>query len=163
MPDGKGGTSVNRPQKSWMNISTRTSATPTPVKKPKRSWPRNAASQCHRCPTGLATNESGTRRTSANFKRRPISMLQKQPWQLHMRWLQPCRTTRPTHPPRRTLVDTLRHVINQTGGYSDGLGANSLYSPHNLNANGGWQDATTPSSVTSPTEGPGSVHSDTSN
>lgn len=46
--DGKGGTSVNRPQKSWMNISTRTSATPTPVKKPKRSWPRNAASQCHR-------------------------------------------------------------------------------------------------------------------
>ncbi|CAO2597822.1 Pre-B-cell leukemia transcription factor 3 [Lemmus lemmus] len=60
-------------------------------------------------------------------------------------------------------VDTLRHVINQTGGYSDGLGANSLYSPHNLNANGGWQDATTPSSVTSPTEGPGSVHSDTSN
>lgn len=32
-----------------------------------------------------------------------------------------------------------------------------------LQANGGWQDATTPSSVTSPTEGPGSVHSDTSN
>lgn len=30
-------------------------------------------------------------------------------------------------------VDTLRHVINQTGGYSDGLGGNSLYSPHNLN------------------------------
>lgn len=30
-------------------------------------------------------------------------------------------------------------------------------------ANGGWQDAPTPSSVTSPTEGPGSVHSDTSN
>uniref|UniRef100_A0A8C6X7E4 PBX homeobox 3 n=1 Tax=Naja naja TaxID=35670 RepID=A0A8C6X7E4_NAJNA len=60
-------------------------------------------------------------------------------------------------------VDTLRHVINQTGGYSDGLGGNSLYSPHNLNANGGWQDATTPSSVTSPTEGPGSVQSDTSN
>uniref|UniRef100_A0A8D3E9J8 Pre-B-cell leukemia transcription factor 1 n=1 Tax=Scophthalmus maximus TaxID=52904 RepID=A0A8D3E9J8_SCOMX len=29
--------------------------------------------------------------------------------------------------------------------------------------NGGWQDAPTPSSVTSPTEGPGSVHSDTSN
>ncbi|EGW00517.1 Pre-B-cell leukemia transcription factor 3 [Cricetulus griseus] len=126
----------------------------------------------------------------------------------------------------QSQVDTLRHVINQTGGYSDGLGANSLYSPHNLNmrwicftyisyhfntcfqllpkwapkihfanaslllccrldvlnwgvelicrhaptelclsfqANGGWQDATTPSSVTSPTEGPGSVHSDTSN
>lgn len=30
-------------------------------------------------------------------------------------------------------------------------------------ANGGWPDAPTPSSVTSPTEGPGSVHSDTSN
>lgn len=29
--------------------------------------------------------------------------------------------------------------------------------------NGGWQDATTPSSVRSATEGPGSVHSDTSN
>lgn len=59
-----------------------------------------------RYPTGLATNESGTRRTSANFKRRPISMLQKQPWQPHMQWLQPCRTTRPTHPPRQTLVST---------------------------------------------------------
>ncbi|KAF2985768.1 hypothetical protein EK904_004897, partial [Melospiza melodia maxima] len=55
----------------------------------------------------------------------------------------------------QSQVDTLRHVINQTGGYNDGLGGNSLYSPHNLNANGGWQDATTPSSVTSPTEGPG--------
>ncbi|XP_072367813.1 pre-B-cell leukemia transcription factor 1-like isoform X2 [Scyliorhinus torazame] len=32
-----------------------------------------------------------------------------------------------------------------------------------LQTNGGWQDATTPSSVTSPTEGPGSVQSDTSN
>lgn len=30
-------------------------------------------------------------------------------------------------------------------------------------ANGSWQEAVTPSSVTSPTEGPGSVHSDTSN
>uniref|UniRef100_A0A674JLA3 PBC domain-containing protein n=1 Tax=Terrapene triunguis TaxID=2587831 RepID=A0A674JLA3_9SAUR len=63
----------------------------------------------------------------------------------------------------QSQVDTLRHVINQTGGYSDALGGGALYSPHNLNANGGWQDATTPSSVTSPTEGPGSVHSDTSN
>ncbi|XP_053549716.1 pre-B-cell leukemia transcription factor 1 [Bombina bombina] len=32
-----------------------------------------------------------------------------------------------------------------------------------LQANGGWQEAATPSSVTSPTEEPGSVHSDTSN
>uniref|UniRef100_A0A8B9RK93 Pre-B-cell leukemia transcription factor 1 n=1 Tax=Astyanax mexicanus TaxID=7994 RepID=A0A8B9RK93_ASTMX len=60
-------------------------------------------------------------------------------------------------------VDTLRHVISQTAGYNDPLGGNSMYSPHGLNANGGWQDATTPSSVISPTEGPGSVHSDTSN
>uniref|UniRef100_A0AAY4ETH1 Pre-B-cell leukemia transcription factor 3 n=1 Tax=Denticeps clupeoides TaxID=299321 RepID=A0AAY4ETH1_9TELE len=63
----------------------------------------------------------------------------------------------------QSQVDTLRHVISQTAGYSDGLGGNSIYSPHGLNANGGWQDATTPSSVISPTEGPGSVHSDTSN
>ncbi|XP_043542773.1 pre-B-cell leukemia transcription factor 1-like, partial [Chiloscyllium plagiosum] len=60
-------------------------------------------------------------------------------------------------------VDSLRHVINQTGGYGDGLGAGRIYSPQALNTNGGWQDATTPSSVTSPTEGPGSVQSDTSN
>ncbi|KAM6962898.1 pre-B-cell leukemia transcription factor 1b isoform 2-T2 [Aplochiton taeniatus] len=60
-------------------------------------------------------------------------------------------------------VDTLRHVISQTGGYSEGLAANQMYSPQALSANGGWQEATTPSSVTSPTEGPGSVHSDMSN
>lgn len=60
-------------------------------------------------------------------------------------------------------MDTLRHVISQTAGYNDALGGNTMYSPHGLNANGGWQDATTPSSVISPTEGPGSVHSDTSN
>lgn len=60
-------------------------------------------------------------------------------------------------------VDTLRHVISQTGGYSESLAASQIYSPQGINANGGWQDAPTPSSVTSPTEGPGSVHSDTSN
>lgn len=69
--------------------------------------------------------------------------------------------TRPPLPTQR--VDTLRHVISQTGGYSDGLAASQMYSPQGISANGGWQDATTPSSVTSPTEGPGSVHSDTSN
>nr|XP_055069442.1 pre-B-cell leukemia transcription factor 1b isoform X3 [Misgurnus anguillicaudatus] len=63
----------------------------------------------------------------------------------------------------QSQVDTLRHVISQTGGYSDGLAANQMYSPQGINANGGWQGPTTPSSVTSPTEGPGSVHSDTSN
>uniref|UniRef100_A0A3P9A8G3 Pre-B-cell leukemia transcription factor 1 n=1 Tax=Esox lucius TaxID=8010 RepID=A0A3P9A8G3_ESOLU len=60
-------------------------------------------------------------------------------------------------------VDTLRHVISQTGGYSDSLAASQMYSPQGINTNGGWQDAPTPSSVISPTEGPGSVHSDTSN
>ncbi|XP_073723831.1 pre-B-cell leukemia transcription factor 3b isoform X3 [Misgurnus anguillicaudatus] len=63
----------------------------------------------------------------------------------------------------QSQVDTLRHVISQTAGYNDALGGNSMFSPHGLNGNGGWQDATTPSSVISPTEGPGSVHSDTSN
>ncbi|XP_017289197.1 pre-B-cell leukemia transcription factor 1 isoform X3 [Kryptolebias marmoratus] len=63
----------------------------------------------------------------------------------------------------QSQVDTLRHVISQTGGYSEGLTANQMYSPQGINANGGWPDAPTPSSVTSPTEGPGSVHSDTSN
>ncbi|KAM9831602.1 pre-B-cell leukemia transcription factor 1-like isoform 2-T2 [Neosynchiropus ocellatus] len=63
----------------------------------------------------------------------------------------------------QSQVDTLRHVISQTGGYSEALTANQMYSPQGINANGGWQDAPTPSSVTSPTEGPGSVHSDTSN
>lgn len=55
-----------------------------------------------------------------------------------------------THPQLPTqLVDTLRHVISQTGGYSDGLAASQMYSPQGISANGGWQDATTPSSVTS--------------
>ncbi|XP_078791346.1 pre-B-cell leukemia homeobox 1a isoform X3 [Oryzias latipes] len=66
----------------------------------------------------------------------------------------------------QSQVDTLRHVISQTGGYSDSLAASQMYSPQGINVrptNGGWQDAPTPSSVTSPTEGPGSVHSDTSN
>ncbi|XP_059840887.1 pre-B-cell leukemia transcription factor 1-like isoform X3 [Hypanus sabinus] len=63
----------------------------------------------------------------------------------------------------QSQVDSLRHVINQTGGYSDALGTGRMYSPQPLNTNGSWQDAATPSSVTSPTEGPGSAQSDTSN
>ncbi|KAK5909972.1 hypothetical protein CesoFtcFv8_003853 [Champsocephalus esox] len=63
----------------------------------------------------------------------------------------------------QSQVDTLRHVISQTAGYNDALGRNTMYSPHGLHANGGWQNARTPSSVISPTEGPGSVYSDTSN
>ncbi|KAK7933463.1 hypothetical protein WMY93_004359 [Mugilogobius chulae] len=53
-------------------------------------------------------------------------------------------------------VDTLRHVISQTAGYNDTLGGSQCIT------NGGWQDVTTPSSAISATEGPGSVHSDTS-
>ncbi|XP_060706972.1 pre-B-cell leukemia transcription factor 2-like [Hemiscyllium ocellatum] len=60
-------------------------------------------------------------------------------------------------------VESLRHSLNQTGSYGEGLGVSQIYSPRDVRANGGWQDAATPSSVTSPTEGPGSVHSDTSN
>uniref|UniRef100_A0A8C7JVZ7 Pre-B-cell leukemia homeobox 1a n=1 Tax=Oncorhynchus kisutch TaxID=8019 RepID=A0A8C7JVZ7_ONCKI len=63
----------------------------------------------------------------------------------------------------QSQVDTLRHVISQTGGYSDSIAASQMYSPQGINTNGGWQDAPTPSSVNSLTEGPGSVHSDTSN
>lgn len=81
-----------------------------------------------------------------------------------MRLMHPHMEAKQIHPQLQTLqVDTLRHVISQTGGYSEGLTANQMYSPQGINANGGWQDAPTPSSVTSPTEGPGSVHSDTSN
>ncbi|XP_047655693.1 pre-B-cell leukemia transcription factor 3b isoform X3 [Tachysurus fulvidraco] len=63
----------------------------------------------------------------------------------------------------QSQVNTLHHAINQTAGYNNDLGGNSMYNPHGLNANRGWQDSMTPSSVISPTEGPGSVHSDTSN
>lgn len=38
--------------------------------------------------------------------------------------------TRPPLPTQR--VDTLRHVISQTGGYSDGLAASQMYSPQGI-------------------------------
>uniref|UniRef100_A0A673JXR2 Pre-B-cell leukemia transcription factor 3-like n=1 Tax=Sinocyclocheilus rhinocerous TaxID=307959 RepID=A0A673JXR2_9TELE len=71
----------------------------------------------------------------------------------------------PTQVPNtgQTQADSIRHAIGQSLGYSDGLRGNPLYSPHGLNGNGGWHDAVTPSSVTSPIEGANSVHSDTSN
>ncbi|KAI2665039.1 Pre-B-cell leukemia transcription factor 3 [Labeo rohita] len=71
----------------------------------------------------------------------------------------------PTQVPNtgQTQGDSIRHAIGQSLGYSDGLRGNPLYSPHGLNGNGGWHDAVTPSSVTSPIEGANSVHSDTSN
>ncbi|KAM9325802.1 LOW QUALITY PROTEIN: pre-B-cell leukemia transcription factor 2 [Gastrophryne carolinensis] len=64
-----------------------------------------------------------------------------------------------SYPPSQ--VESLRHTMGP--GYNDSLSANQMYSPREIRANGGWQEAVTPSSVTSPTEGPGSVHSDTSN
>ncbi|XP_073695934.1 pre-B-cell leukemia transcription factor 3 isoform X2 [Garra rufa] len=71
----------------------------------------------------------------------------------------------PTQVPNtgQTQGDSIRHAIGQSLAYSDGLRGNPLYSPHGLNGNGGWHDAVTPSSVTSPIEGANSVHSDTSN
>uniref|UniRef100_A0A8C8RHC9 Pre-B-cell leukemia transcription factor 2 n=1 Tax=Pelusios castaneus TaxID=367368 RepID=A0A8C8RHC9_9SAUR len=65
-----------------------------------------------------------------------------------------------TYPPAQ--VESLRHSMGQ-GPYGEGLAAGQLYSPRDMRANGGWQEAATPSSAMSPTEGPGSVHSDTSN
>uniref|UniRef100_A0A8C5JY56 PBC domain-containing protein n=1 Tax=Jaculus jaculus TaxID=51337 RepID=A0A8C5JY56_JACJA len=59
-------------------------------------------------------------------------------------------------------VESLRHSMGP-GSYGDSLGGGQMYSPREMRASGGWQEAVTPSSVTSPTEGPGSVHSDTSN
>uniref|UniRef100_A0A3B3CXZ6 Pre-B-cell leukemia transcription factor 1 n=1 Tax=Oryzias melastigma TaxID=30732 RepID=A0A3B3CXZ6_ORYME len=52
------------------------------------------------------------------------------------------------------------HALNGDSFQGAQVGANVQ---SQVMANGGWQDAPTPSSVTSPTEGPGSVHSDTSN
>ncbi|XP_017553877.1 pre-B-cell leukemia transcription factor 3 isoform X3 [Pygocentrus nattereri] len=55
------------------------------------------------------------------------------------------------------------HGIGQAAGYSEALRGHPLYSPNGLNGNGGWHEAATPSSVTSPAEAAGSIHSDTSN
>nr|XP_042703246.1 pre-B-cell leukemia transcription factor 2 [Chrysemys picta bellii] len=64
--------------------------------------------------------------------------------------------------PPAPQVESVPHSMSQ-GPYGEGLAPGQLYSPRDVRANGGWQEAATPSSVTSPTEGPGSVHSDTSN
>lgn len=39
----------------------------------------------------------------------------------------------PCPPSLSHQVDTLRHVISQTAGYSEALGGNTMYSPHGLN------------------------------
>ncbi|XP_043859051.1 pre-B-cell leukemia transcription factor 4 isoform X2 [Dromiciops gliroides] len=59
-------------------------------------------------------------------------------------------------------MDSLHHVIHQTGRY-DSLVGNPLYTTQRIDTNGSWQDATTPSSITSPAGDPGSVNSDASN
>ncbi|NXB40912.1 PBX3 factor, partial [Eulacestoma nigropectus] len=59
-------------------------------------------------------------------------------------------------------MDSLHHVLHQTGRF-DPLVGNPLYSTQRLDANGSWQDAATPSSITSPAGDPGSVNSDASN
>ncbi|XP_058717804.1 pre-B-cell leukemia transcription factor 3-like isoform X2 [Poecile atricapillus] len=60
-------------------------------------------------------------------------------------------------PPVHSQMDSLHHVLHQTGRFEP------LYSTQHLDANGSWQDAATPSSITSPTRDPGSVNSDASN
>ncbi|OXB52786.1 hypothetical protein ASZ78_015165 [Callipepla squamata] len=62
----------------------------------------------------------------------------------------------------QSQMDSLHHVIHQTGRY-DTIVGNPLYTTQRIDANGSWQDATTPSSITSPAGDPGSVHSDASN
>ncbi|XP_015471951.1 pre-B-cell leukemia transcription factor 3-like [Parus major] len=47
-------------------------------------------------------------------------------------------------------MDSLHHVLHQTGTFEP------LFSTQRLDANGSWQDAATPSSITSPTGDPGS-------
>ncbi|KAM6294079.1 pre-B-cell leukemia transcription factor 4 [Aegotheles albertisi] len=62
----------------------------------------------------------------------------------------------------QSQMDSLHHVIHQAGRY-DAIVGNPLYTTQRMDANGSWQDATTPSSITSPAGDPGSVNSDASN
>uniref|UniRef100_A0A8C2SQQ5 PBX homeobox 4 n=2 Tax=Coturnix japonica TaxID=93934 RepID=A0A8C2SQQ5_COTJA len=62
----------------------------------------------------------------------------------------------------QSQMDSLHHVIHQTGRY-DSIVGNPLYTTQRIDANGSWQDPTTPSSITSPAGDPGSVNSDASN
>ena len=59
-------------RKCWMSISTRTSATPTPVRRPRRSWRESATSQWHKSAIGLETSGFGTRRISERPRRKLI-------------------------------------------------------------------------------------------
>ncbi|XP_041281005.1 pre-B-cell leukemia transcription factor 3-like [Onychostruthus taczanowskii] len=46
-------------------------------------------------------------------------------------------------------LDSLQHVLQQPGRFEPLVGS-PLYSTQRLDANGSWQDAATPSSITSP-------------
>ncbi|XP_061744079.1 pre-B-cell leukemia transcription factor 1-like isoform X3 [Nerophis ophidion] len=69
--DAKDETSTSRRRRSSTSTSTRTSVIPTPARRPRRSWPKSAPSPWHRCPTGLATKESATRRTLGSSRKKP--------------------------------------------------------------------------------------------
>ncbi|NXN19199.1 PBX3 factor, partial [Indicator maculatus] len=59
-------------------------------------------------------------------------------------------------------MDSLHHVLHQASRYEAMVG-NPLYTTQHINTNGSWQDAATPSSITSPAGDAGSVNSDASN
>nr|XP_015204443.1 PREDICTED: pre-B-cell leukemia transcription factor 4 [Lepisosteus oculatus] len=84
-----------------------------------------------------------------------LGLLESCPWVAVYQGAAPCHLLSPQ-------VDTLRHATHLTGGYEE-LTGSALYPPRRINSNGSWQDSTNPSSVTSPTAEPASVHSDTSN
>ncbi|KFO63242.1 Pre-B-cell leukemia transcription factor 1, partial [Corvus brachyrhynchos] len=71
-------------------------------------------------------------------------------------------TSYQSSPSVQPQMDSLHHVLHQTGRF-DPLVGTPLYSTQRLDANGSWQDAATPSSITSPAGDPGSVNSDASN
>ncbi|KAM4603861.1 pre-B-cell leukemia transcription factor 1-like isoform 2-T2 [Polymixia lowei] len=65
-------------------------------------------------------------------------------------------------PPMQPQEDTQPHVTLLTGGYED-LPGGTLFPPHCLHVDEGWQDSANPPSLTPPPGAPGSVLSDTSN
>ncbi|XP_041713453.1 pre-B-cell leukemia transcription factor 3-like [Coregonus clupeaformis] len=74
----------------------------------------------------------------------------------------PHRPARPTPPPRLTQVDIQHRATLLTGCYEE-LPGGTLFPPHCLHVDSGWQDSTDHPSLTPPHGTPGSVHSDTSN
>ncbi|XP_039556475.1 pre-B-cell leukemia transcription factor 3-like [Passer montanus] len=58
-------------------------------------------------------------------------------------------------PSAQPQLDSLQHVLQQPGSFEPLVGS-PLFSSQRLEANGSWQDAATPSSITSPAADPGS-------